>query len=115
MNRKYDLVVIGAGTATIGVASRVRTVGWTAAVADFRPFGGNCALRDCDPKKLLISGTSAIDQVTRMYGNGVAGNVCIEWSELMALSALLLTCQVNRKQCQRRNQSQHKQSVSLLP
>lgn len=83
MNRKYDLVVIGAGTAAMGVASRVRTAGWTVAVADFRPFGGTCALRGCDPKKLLISATSAIDQVTRMHGKGVAGDVRIEWSELM--------------------------------
>ena len=70
MNHKYDLVVIGAGTAAMGVASWVRAAGWTVAVADFRPFGGTCALRGCDPKKLLISGTSAIDQVTRMHGNG---------------------------------------------
>lgn len=33
MNRKYDLVVIGAGTAAMGVASRVRAAGWTVAVA----------------------------------------------------------------------------------
>ena len=47
MNRKYDLVVIGAGTAAMGVATRVRAAGWTVAVADFRPFGGTCALRGC--------------------------------------------------------------------
>ena len=84
MNRKYDLVVIGAGTAAMGVATRVRAAGWTVAVADFRPFGGTCALRGCDPKKMLISGTSAIDQVTRMRSNGVAGDVRIDWSKLMA-------------------------------
>ena len=84
MNRKYDLVVIGAGTAAMGVATRVRAAGWTVAVADFRPFGGTCALRGCDPKKMLISGTSAIDQVARMRGNGVAGDVRIDWSKLMA-------------------------------
>ena len=84
MNRQYDLVVIGAGTAAMTAATRVRSAGWTVAVADFRPFGGTCALRGCDPKKLLISGTSAIDQVTRMQHNGVAGGVSIDWSELMA-------------------------------
>lgn len=84
MNRKYDLVVIGAGTAAMGAATRVRAAGWTVAVADFRSFGGTCALRGCDPKKMLISGTSAIDQVIRMRSNGVAGDVRIDWSQLMA-------------------------------
>ncbi len=68
----------------MGVASRVRAAGWTVAVVDFRPFGGTCALRGCDPKKMLISGTSAIDLVGRMQNNGVAGDVRIDWSRLMA-------------------------------
>ena len=50
----------------MGVASRVRAAGWTVAVAEFRPFGGTCALRGCVPKKMLIRGTSAINQAARM-------------------------------------------------
>jgi glutathione reductase (NADPH) len=84
MEREYDLVVIGAGTAAMGVATRVRAAGWTVAVVDFRPFGGTCALRGCDPKKMLIGGTSAIDHVRRMHGQGVAGEVRIDWPRLMA-------------------------------
>ena len=84
MARSYGLVVIGAGTAAMGVASRVRAAGWTVAVVDFRPFGGTCALRGCDPKKLLIGGTSAVDHVRRMSGRGVAGEVRIDWPDLMA-------------------------------
>lgn len=81
---KYDLVIIGAGTAAITAASRVRAEGWSVAVVDFRPFGGTCALRGCDPKKMLIAGTSAVDHVHRMRGKGVTGEVHIGWSELMA-------------------------------
>ena len=84
MARQYDLVVIGAGTAAMGVATRVRAAGRTVAVVDFRPFGGTCALRGCDPKKLLIGGTSAVDHVRRMGSIGVAGEVHIAWPELMA-------------------------------
>ena len=84
MARQYDLVVVGAGTAAMTAASRVRSQGWSVAVVDFRPFGGTCALRGCDPKKMLIAGTSAVDHVNRMRGKGVAGDVRIEWSELMA-------------------------------
>jgi len=65
-------------------ASRVRDQGWSVAVIDFRPFGGTCALRGCDPKKMLIGGTSAVDHARRMRGKGVAGDARIDWSELMA-------------------------------
>lgn len=73
MHRSYDLVILGAGTAAMTAASRVRAQGWTVAVVDFRPFGGTCALRGCDPKKMLIGGTSAVDHVRRMRDKGVAG------------------------------------------
>jgi hypothetical protein len=39
---------------------RVRAAGWQVAVIDHRPFGGTCALRGCDPKKMLVSGAEAI-------------------------------------------------------
>ena len=84
MSKQYDLVIIGAGTAAMTAAMRVRKAGWTVAVIDFRPFGGTCALRGCDPKKMLIGGTAAFDHAHRMFGKGVAGDVHIEWSRLMA-------------------------------
>src|SRR5689334_25430167 len=84
MNKRYDLVVVGSGAAASGVASRVRAAGRTVAVVDFRPFGGTCALRGCDPKKMLIGGTSAIDHVRRMGSRGVAGEVHIAWPALLA-------------------------------
>lgn len=79
----YDLVILGAGTAAMVAASRVSKAGWRVAVTDFRPFGGTCALRGCDPKKMLISGAAAIDHERRMRGNGVAGDLWIDWPELM--------------------------------
>ena len=50
---KFDLVIIGTGTAARSVAMRVRKAGWTVAVIDEKPFGGTCAMRGCDPKKML--------------------------------------------------------------
>ena len=61
MTRRYDLVIVGTGTAAMVAAMRLRTAGWSVAIIDFRPFGGTCALRGCDPKKMLISGADAID------------------------------------------------------
>lgn len=84
MAKSYDLVVVGTGTAAMGVASAVRNAGWSVAVVDFRPFGGTCALRGCDPKKILVTGAEAIDLVRRMHPNGVAGETHIDWPALMA-------------------------------
>lgn len=84
MASRYDLVVIGSGTAAMVAAMRVRAADWSVAVIDHRPFGGTCALRGCDPKKLLIGGTEAVDHARRMRGKGVAGDVHIKWPELIA-------------------------------
>jgi glutathione reductase (NADPH) len=83
-SKAYDLVVIGSGTAAQVASFRVRAAGWSVAVIDHLPFGGTCALRGCDPKKMLISGAEAIDMAWRMRGRGVTGERGISWPELIA-------------------------------
>src|SRR6266851_1468776 len=61
MIETFDLVVIGSGSAAQTVASRCRKAGWTVAMIDKRPFGGTCALRGCDPKKVLVGAAAAVD------------------------------------------------------
>jgi glutathione reductase (NADPH) len=73
MTMQYDLVVVGTGTAASVAASHCRSVGWRVAVVDHLPFGGTCALRGCDPKKVLVGAAEAIDHARRMRGNGIAG------------------------------------------
>lgn len=80
----YDFIVLGSGTAAQVASSRARAAGWTVAVIDHRPFGGTCALRGCDPKKMLVSGEEAIDAAWRMRGHGVEGELRIAWPDLMA-------------------------------
>ena len=84
MKKRYDLVVIGTGTASMTAAIQIRSAGWQVAVIDYRPFGGTCALRGCDPKKLLIGGADALDHARRMQGKGIVGDVHIDWQQLMA-------------------------------
>ena len=84
MAHRYDLVVIGTGSAAMAAAMRVRSAGKSVAVIDFRPFGGTCTLRGCDPKKMMIGGASAFDHARRMRGQGIAGNLQLEWAGLMA-------------------------------
>ena len=78
-----DLVIIGSGTAAMVAAFRVRAARWTVAIVDEKPFGGTCALRGCDPKKMLIPGAEVIDGARRMQGHGVAGQASIDWRELI--------------------------------
>jgi glutathione reductase (NADPH) len=79
----FDLVVIGTGSAASTVASRCRSEGWQVAVVDSRPFGGTCALRGCDPKKVLVAAAEAMDWTRRMAGRGVAvENARIPWRDL---------------------------------
>jgi glutathione reductase (NADPH) len=80
----YDLIVIGTGTAAQVAAARVRKAGRSVAVIDHRPFGGTCALRGCDPKKMLVSGAEAVDFARRMHGRGIAGELHVDWKELIA-------------------------------
>lgn len=84
MDQPYDLIVIGSGTAAQVAVAQVRKRGWRVAVIDHRPFGGTCALRGCDPKKILVSGEVAIDAVHRMNTHGVEGHVRLDWPALMA-------------------------------
>jgi glutathione reductase (NADPH) len=76
--------VIGTGTAASVAAERCRSAGWRVAVVDHQPFGGTCALRGCDPKKVLVGVTEAVDHARRMRGKGVSGKPAIDWAELIA-------------------------------
>jgi glutathione reductase (NADPH) len=80
----YDLIVIGSGTAAQVAARRVRKAERAVAVIDHRPFGGTCALRGCDPKKMLVSGAEAVDLARRMRRHGVFGDLHIDWKDLIA-------------------------------
>jgi glutathione reductase (NADPH) len=84
MTQNFDLICIGTGTAASTVASRCRAAGWTVAIIDKRPFGGTCALRGCDPKKVLVGVADVVDWARRMKGSGVDETVLqINWAELI--------------------------------
>jgi len=83
MTKKFDVVVVGTGSAASTVASRCRSAGWQVAIVDSKPFGGTCALRGCDPKKVLVGATDALDWNQRMKGKGLRANgLGIDWREL---------------------------------
>jgi len=84
MERQFDLIVIGTGAAGSPVAYKCRQAGWSVAIIDSHPFGGTCALRGCDPKKVLVGAADVIDWTRRMQSKGVVTpNAGIDWPALM--------------------------------
>src|SRR5947209_565711 len=91
MTKSFDVVVIGTGTAASTVASRCRAAKRTVGVIDARPFGGTCALRGCDPKKILVGAAEAIGWSRRLNGKGIhTDNARIEWPRLMAFKRSMI-------------------------
>src|SRR5580765_4422649 len=87
MERDFDVVVIGSGSAAKAAAYPARTAGRSVAMMDSRPFGGTCALRGCDPKKVLVGAAEAIDWNQRMQNKGIRNegrkNIDKDWHDLM--------------------------------
>ena len=83
MVKEYDLIAIGTGSAGGTVASRCKEAGWNVAIIDSLPFGGTCALRGCDPKKVLVGAAEIVDRSLDIKGNGIVEEPKIDWQELM--------------------------------
>jgi glutathione reductase (NADPH) len=82
-NSSFDLIVVGTGAGGYTPAVKCAKAGWKVAIVDERPFGGTCALRGCDPKKILIQAAEVVDWHQRMSTYGVVGSAKIDWPSLM--------------------------------
>ncbi|KUG57260.1 dihydrolipoyl dehydrogenase family protein [Nesterenkonia jeotgali] len=81
---KYDLMVIGAGMAGIAAATKCASQGWRVAIVDSLPYGGTCALRGCDPKKILRRGAEILEAAHLMGDKGIGeGGLSVNWAQLM--------------------------------
>lgn len=84
MTDAYDLIVVGAGMAGAAAANKCASAGWRVAIVDELPYGGTCALRGCDPKKILRRGAEIIDSAQLMAGKGIdVDGLSINWTDLM--------------------------------
>lgn len=82
--KSFDLFVIGSGPSGGRVAMKCAEAGWNVAIAESRAFGGNCALRGCNPKKVFVHAAEVVDAARR--GNGKlcdAGDIKIDWPNLL--------------------------------
>ncbi len=82
--KKFDVCVIGTGVAGTAIATRCADEGLRVAITDALPYGGTCALRGCDPKKILIDAAEVLDFARRMKGKGIDQEPRVAWPDLMA-------------------------------
>lgn len=90
MQRAFDVVVIGSGSAGTSAAVAASKRGRSVAVIDELPFGGTCALRGCDPKKVLVAAASVVDSAQRLAEIGTLDRAPrLDWAKLMAFKRTL--------------------------
>ena len=82
--KKFDLFVIGSGMAGMSIAQKSADKGLQVAITDELPYGGTCALRGCDPKKVLIGPTEIHYHAKHLYGKGIDEIPEINWEDVMA-------------------------------
>lgn len=85
MEKEYDVVIIGTGTAGRTLAGKVARSGLKTAIIDSREYGGTCPLRGCDPKEVLTDMAHNMDRINRLRGKGVGieSPLMIDWPSLI--------------------------------
>ncbi len=69
----YNVAVIGSGTVAQNVVPRRAEAGLRVAVVDRLPYGGTCARRGCDPKKVLLAAAETVGRArTLSRGQSIA-------------------------------------------
>jgi glutathione reductase (NADPH) len=80
--KNYEVFILGTGTAGKLMASRCTNAGLKVGIIDNREYGGTCSQRGCDPKKLMLASSEALDAARNMKGDGITGDVSIDWREV---------------------------------
>ena len=85
MEKEYNIIIIGTGTAGRTLAGRARFSKLKFAIIDSREYGGTCPLRGCDPKKVLAGTSEATDWNNRLIGKGagIKEPLEIDWTSLI--------------------------------
>ena len=82
--KTFDLIVIGTGPAASTVSKKTAESGRSVAVVEARDYGGTCALRGCNPKKVYTNASNLLDRAWGANGKLATFNQpAIDWSELL--------------------------------
>jgi glutathione reductase (NADPH) len=84
MDKRYDVIVMGAGPAGRAAAILTRRHGASVLVIEEGGFGGTCPLRGCIPKKVLVSATDALHCICQAHLQCIsAQDVRLDWGALI--------------------------------
>lgn len=85
MEKEYDVVIIGTGTAGRTFVGKVARSRLKIAIVDSREYGGTCPLRGCDPKEVLTDMAHNADRINRLRGKGIGIEkpLAIDWPSLI--------------------------------
>ena len=78
----YDVFVIGSGIAGQTVAKKCVQNNLKVAIADKREFGGTCANRGCDPKKIIFQFTDLLEHTSRLKNVGIKKIPKLSWKKI---------------------------------
>lgn len=81
--KHFDVFIIGSGIAGQTCAKELVKNGLKVAIADDREFGGTCANRGCDPKKVIYGLTEVLQQSRDLQGKGITTQPNYSWKDLM--------------------------------
>lgn len=81
----FDLIVVGTGPSASTVAKKCCDDGKRVAVVESREFGGTCALRGCNPKKVFTNAADLVDRVRGAAERYIQyDDLHIDWAKLLA-------------------------------
>lgn len=79
----FDLIIIGTGVAGRTALEGAVRAGLRTAIVDRREFGGTCALRGCEPKKVLFAAAEVVHRARGQQDHGPAGDIALDWLGLV--------------------------------
>ncbi len=83
MEKRFDAIVIGAGSGLI-ISSELASKGQKVAIIDKGPFGGTCLNRGCIPSKMLIHSADVMDEINKAHVFGIKAKVeGIDWKNII--------------------------------
>ncbi|AWX44880.1 Glutathione-disulfide reductase [Flagellimonas maritima] len=79
---QFDVFVIGSGIAGQTVAEKCVNGNLKVAIADKREFGGTCANRGCDPKKVMLGFIEVLQRAKNLEGKGITDLPKLKWQNI---------------------------------
>jgi len=88
--KTYDVFIIGSGGSGQTVAEICVKNGLNVAIADNTIYGGTCANRGCNPKKILLGATEAVELAKNLETHDIVTSPEINWKALQKFKRSLI-------------------------